>query len=100
MHAILTVLSMVVFAYLTYAQARRTKHWPWKVFFGIIGAIALFTGVFIIPVVYSPLLERHPNVFFPVFFGGLLVFSVAMIVVASRAVKKMTGENSTPTQTP
>lgn len=85
---IVSLLLMSVLVGINYRLAKEEGTWSWKLLLGLVCAIALFGAGFIVPVVYSPWLERHPALFFPILFGGMMLFVAGMYVVAWRVQHK------------
>lgn len=81
MAALLSIAVVLSVGYSAYARAKRNGDWSWLEFFGIIGAIALLTVGFILPVVSSKSLQAHIGLFFTVLLGGIFGFIVLLVIV-------------------
>ena len=84
---VFTVAGLLFMAYGRYRQAKQQGVWRWGFFFALLGAMGLFFGLVIVPLTRSSWMESHPDLFFAVTLGAILLFVMASLVVARRVSK-------------
>jgi predicted membrane channel-forming protein YqfA (hemolysin III family) len=74
MYQLFLALFVLMIGYNSYRIAKRRGEWSWRQFFIVIGSIAVFTVVFIIPLAYSSWMDTRPGLLMTVLLSGIFLF--------------------------
>ena len=84
---IFMVVGVLLMAFVRFRRAKQQGVWMWKLFFGLLAAVALFIGCVIVPLSSSNLMETHPDLLMVLIFGSILLFTAGVVVMARKAAK-------------
>jgi len=93
MFHLILVLAVLMIGYNSYSSAQRRGEWSWRQFFILIGSIAIFTVVFIIPLSYSSWMEQHPELLITVLLSGIFIFVAAIAYLFRKKAPNPDSEN-------
>ena len=68
----------------SYKNAKRQGVWRWGQFFAVIGSMAVFIAVFIVPLSYSSWMEKRPGLLVTVMLSGIFLFVGTLVYVLRR----------------